>query len=513
MSAVNRRLFLGVGGAMFGSMAIGAEFEPARANLVVGDAVLNDIPADFNGFSVEKSQLADTSFYTADNQSLVALHRRLSPRGVLRIGGNTSEFCWWKATPDAIEPTIKAIGIGRADNWMPQHHVGITPKAVENLRGFLDACGWTCIWGLNFGTGTPERNAEEAAVVARILGPRLRNFQIGNEPDLYVTPDNLLRPAGWGFSNYVSEWVAIADAVSARVPEARFAGPDVSNRIEWIPEFAVEAQKRLGNRLVAISAHYYVGGPPSSPDMTIPHLLQRDPKVAAAMDIVAPAMRDTGLPFRMTEANSCYRGGKPGMSNTLAAALWGADYALYLASRGCTGLHFHGGPGAQIARSIGDKMPGARSSEEMEYAKRGSFYSPFAGTSGADFEARPLFYGMMLVEQFAGTKLLANRFDAGGINATAFAAKTADGLKIAVINKDGTRDLAVTVRAGTTTPSPTAVWRLAGSKLSSTTGITFAGSEVTSGSAEWSPSADRHALRQDGAILVPRASAVLVKMS
>jgi hypothetical protein len=501
MTAINRRFLLGIGGMMLSSAALGASAASGTAHLRIGSAALNDVPLDYNGFSVEKSQFADPSFYCADNKSLIALHRRLSTNAVLRIGGNTSEFCWWKASSDAAEPNINASGIGRADNWMPQHHVGITPQAVENLRAFLDACGWSCIWGLNFGTGTPALNAEEAAIVSKILGPRLRYFQIGNEPDLYMTSDNRLRPAGWGFGDYVAEWTAIAEAVSARVANAKFGGPDVSTKIDWVPLFTAAAQKRLGNRLVGISGHYYVGGPPSSPDMTIAHLLQRDPKVAATMDVIAPAVRSAGLPFRITEANSCYRGGKPGMSNTLAAALWGADYALYLASRGGKGIFFHGGPGQQIASSIGDKMPGAQSTEEMDYAKRGSFYSPFAGSPALGYEARPLFCGMMLVEQFAGTTLLANTLEAGNVNATAFVARTLTGLRIALINKEENRDLVVAIDANRPMTQRKPPLLLSGPGLAATGGISFAAH----------PTADGPALR-NGEIIVPRASALLMDL-
>ena len=34
----------------------------------------------------------------------------------------------------------------------------------------------------------------------------------------------------------------------------------------------------------------------------------------------------------MTEGNTCYRGGKPDVSDAFAAALWSADYSLLLAS-------------------------------------------------------------------------------------------------------------------------------------------------------------------------------------
>ena len=226
MYRLNRRVFLGSGLALAGGAAWGGSYADAHLKLRPS-RTLNTLPLDYNGFSVETAQLADPSYYDEGNTSCIALHRRLSPRGVLRLGGNTSEFCWWKTSADAQPPQIKSLGQGRDDNFMPQRFTAIAPRAVDNLRGFLDASGWTCIYGLNFGTGSPERDAEEAAYVAKALGPKLLYFQIGNEPDFYKDPNNLLRPPGWDFPDYLNEWVAIADAVVRRVPNAKFGGPDV----------------------------------------------------------------------------------------------------------------------------------------------------------------------------------------------------------------------------------------------------------------------------------------------
>ena len=50
-----------------------------------------------------------------------------------------------------------------------------------------------------------------------------------------------------------------------------------------------------------------------------------------------------GLLFRMTEGNSCFGGGKPGVSDAFASALWGADYMLTCALAGYCGVNLHGG--------------------------------------------------------------------------------------------------------------------------------------------------------------------------
>ena len=506
MRSFDRRTLLGGTVAFVGASAIGAARATVRLTLRPR-VPLNEIPRNYSGFSVETSQLADPEFFSPANVSFVALHRRLSSHGVLRIGGNSSEFCWWQATPGAQPPRITTPGQGRPDNWMPQGFTPITPKAVDNLRGFLDACGWQCIWGLNFGTGSPERDAEEAAYVANALGSRLLYFQIGNEPDFYRSPNNMLRPSGWDFPDYVREWTAIADAVTARVPDARFGGPDVGSSADWVVRFAQTLPAHMGNRLVGLSGHYYAEGPPDSPDANITNLLKPDPRIAERMNAIIPAARAAGLDFRMTEGNSCYRGGKPEMSNALASALWGGDYMLDMAARGCKGINFHGGLGKQISAGLGGHLAGARNAADVDSARLGTFYSPFAGNAAEGFSARPIFYGMMIAQQFSGATLFDNAFEPLGINATAYTAKTPQGgLLVAIFNKDASQDIQVEI-AGSSQKAATA-WRLQGPALDATTGITLAGAEIIPDTSNWHPRPETLSLERQ--FDIPRASAILL---
>ena len=84
---------------------------------------------------------------------------------MLRIGGNTGEFGWWKPTADSPEPehphTREVVGEPKA-SYYP-----VTPEAIRNLAAFLEAVGWTCLYGINMGTNTPARAADEAEFVAK----------------------------------------------------------------------------------------------------------------------------------------------------------------------------------------------------------------------------------------------------------------------------------------------------------------------------------------------------------
>src|SRR5215469_7425506 len=136
------------------------------------------MPIDFVGLSYEVQQLTDPSFFSAHNTGLIREFKALSSTGVLRLGGNTSEFAYWKPTPGSPEPQHPHI---REVTGEPKaQYYAVTAEAVRNLAVFLEATGWTCLYGIGMGTNTPERAANEGEFVAKTLGGNLQYFQIGN---------------------------------------------------------------------------------------------------------------------------------------------------------------------------------------------------------------------------------------------------------------------------------------------------------------------------------------------
>ncbi len=469
------------------------------------------VPQSFIGLSYEMAQLSEPTFFSAQHKDLVALFRRLSPSGVLRIGGNTSEFCWFQNTPETPAPKLHLPPGDLAQNWMPHRLFAIQPAAIDALAGFLDATGWTVIYGLNFGNSTPERAATEAAYVQQKLGRRLAFFQIGNEPDLYRNPANGTRPAGWGFEDYVREWLAFADAVSARVPQARFGGPDTAASSDWVIRFGDEVAPKLGKRLVALSGHYYAEGPPNDPSVTTERLLAGDPKVAqSARDIVRAADAHK-LVYRMSEGNSCYRGGKPGMSNAFASSLWAADYLLTLASLGCAGINLHGGDSRFLSAGLGDHNPGLAVAGNARQSAPNGFYTPIATEQGQLAEARPVYYGMLLAEEFAGATMLSLEPAQSGMLG-AYAAEKNGKTMIALVNKASFGDRDVLITADKPFHRATQ-WRLTGPALDATTGVEF-GRAVVSSDGTWNPRSEPLPVRNGALhVAVSAASAALIFLS
>lgn len=54
-------------------------------------------------------------------------------------------------------------------------------------------------------------------------------------------------------------------------------------------------------------------------------------------------------PLIFGECNSLYNQGRPGLSNTFGAALWGIDFNLYSASVGFKRVHMHMGTNYRVS--------------------------------------------------------------------------------------------------------------------------------------------------------------------
>lgn len=408
------------------------------------------VPEDFIGLSYEIQQLSDPSFFAPSNTGLIAQFRALTPHGVLRLGGNTSDVGWWKPTPESKQPPLPANVVLRTppgERSPMALSYAVTPEAVRNLRGFLDATGWRTLFGINLGTSTPERAAEEAVFVAKTLGPRLEYFQIGNEPDGFGR--RFRDKASWTADRYFDEWLAAANAVRKRVPGAKFGLPDTAGNPHWSTVIAdrlaaLAPQERP--RVAAVTHHYYFTGPPSNPRAQLDNLLKADPHVRSVAETTRAAAEKVGAKYRMTEGNSCYRGGKPGFSDVFGAALWAADYALTLASLGYAGVNLHGGGGKAVADSLGGTLPGEALMADPKAPHPRPFYTPIADMNGR-YVAEPVYFGLKFAQHFAGARMIPVDFAAGSVNATAYAAKLHDGrTAIAVINKDAGQSTRISVQ-------------------------------------------------------------------
>ena len=431
------------------SVGTAQQATPAKATLTVAAGSAGPVvPQDFIGLSYEAMQLEDPAFFSPANVGLVQQFRALAPHGVLRLGGNTSEFSWWK--PNASDaPPVRPKGVVDDGEPAPDTLFAITPKAIRALRGFLDATGWTCIYGLNLGYGTPAIDLPEAEFVYETLGPKLLSFQIGNEVDLFYR--HLRDKATWNVDTYLQQWLAIARAVQKACPRAVFGMPDVAADVTWLPQIA-ERWAAVPDKpnVKTLSHHYYVGGPPSNPEMNIAALLKRDPKVEEQAELATTAATRMGVKVRMTEGNTCYQAGKDGVSDVYASALWSATYLFTLMQYGYSGVNLHGGSGHATAVSVGNRFRGEELMADRNLPHPKPFYTPIAnvgtlagsGTEGklsADYTLEPVGYGMKFASAFAGCTIVPVTLTQPGEqrNVVAFAAKRVDGKTlVAILNKE-----------------------------------------------------------------------------
>jgi hypothetical protein len=371
------------------------------------------IPRDFVGLSFERAQLSNPGYFSAENTGLVRLIRRLSPAGNLRLGGSSGEHTDYIG--DETRPPPFEI-FGPEHNKTMKQGMFVSTAALRTLRGFLDATGWNCLYGLNLAHATPEQAAREAADVQRILGPRLLALQIGNEPDAFR---NRFRPAEWGPQDFLMEWDRFHTAIAAAAPGVKFAGPDISNKLDYLTAFAGVAHRYPD--VIMLTGHYYAMGPAGSPDATLDQLMEPEPKTTtlklAGVETVQKAAQTAGLPYRMAEGNSCWDGGKIGISDVHAAAIWGADTMLRFAQRGWIGVNWHGGGNGN--------------------------YSPIVGTPSKGFVRRPLYYGMQFAQLLDGGTFLDTDVTTADPYLGYYALRQAGRTRIVVINK---RDTPVTIQ-------------------------------------------------------------------
>jgi hypothetical protein len=431
------------------------------------------VPSTFLGLSFEASNLPALSAASRTG-NLVALLRSLGT-GVIRIGGNTADdAASW--SPDGI---IKPA-------WA---RVVIDPAMLDGLATLVNASGWKIILTLNLAHYDPVAAAAEAAAAEQRLGPALLGVAIGNEPDDYVVKQ--LRPTGWGPPGYGFELQAYRSAILAAAPQISFVGPDSSSRD---PSWEATYRQALDPSL--ITNHYYAvdgchGQPPGSA-LLAPSTLANE---AHALSNFVSSAHLEGLAARVDETNSVSCGGKAPLSDSFESALWGSIYIPQAIWAGESGVNFH-----TTLRAC-DGYAG---------------YSPIcaAGHGSLQFEARPLWYSLLLTHNLVGSSPLAATVT-GDRFVSAAAVRTQSGrFRLLLVNR-GTHATKVAIRVAGRRLRNGWVVRLSAPSLLASSGVTLGGTTV-SANGTWGWAHRLPQARSTGGRLVlklPRYSAALIAAS
>jgi len=173
------------------------------------------------------------------------------------------------------------------------------------------------------------------------------DFSLGNEPDLYYLPNysSLAKPQSDEEAAAVNLYLQVAAYLQQALGGAPVQGPELANPAHWQRELPrVIAQ--LHEQTVGI--HLYPLTACTSPKaVTIGGLLSaRAANAARRFAWVVADANAAQLPAIVSEANSASCGGRGGVSDSPAAAVWAVRFVLAALETGFREVRFHfsGGP-------------------------------------------------------------------------------------------------------------------------------------------------------------------------
>lgn len=460
------------------------------------------VPRSFAGFSMEWNSVPD---YIGSGGVVNPIFQRLTGwlangangAPTLRFGGESTDHTWWNPTGQPKPPGIVT---------------DLDPAWVAQLNQWVTAARTPLVLGLNMGLGDPQYPAAAAAALRAGLPPNfIRNFELGNEPDLYATARaysvgrnvrvrQRKRPEGYGYNQYRREVNEHVAAIHPAAPDVDLAGGGfASGSWDDLQGSILSAQPSVRTW----SAHAY---PLQTCDKNIRRRggLRYIPKLLApnAYSSIVDRMRHLvavaasyGAVVQVSEMNSAICGGLRGVSDTMASALWGTDMLFGLAEAGVRNVDLH--------------------------TWTGSIYGPIDwrrenGQTVA--KVRPLFYAMLLFNRATppGSKLLAVGPNAGGARLKTWGTIDRAGTRrFVAINKDHRlgRRLVLTLPPGVARRAT--VERLSAPGAKSENNVTFGGRGWGGTTSDGKPKGKRVIERvrlANGQIrlIIPRASAALI---
>jgi hypothetical protein len=432
-------------------------------------ARLTRIPTSFLGISTEYWALPQWAHSLPILYRVLAMVHGPGPL-MLRIGGDSADRSFWAPR-----------------HRLPRWAYGTGPAWLREVARIVRHADVRIILDLNLITGTPSADARWARAALRALPPHsIAGFEIGNEPDLYIrwlwaariatravvrTLPREISPA-----RYASAFLAYRAALSSVAPHVPLLGPalaDPSSHIRYVRHLLAGPHPGL----TAVTVHLYPysacahPGRPAFP--TIPRLLawRATAGIARGLRSALRLARTAQLPLRLTELNSVTCGGRPGVSNSFATALWAPSALFALARAGVASADIH--------------------------VRADAINAAFALTRGG-LSARPLLYGMIAFERTLGPdpQLVALHLaNVAGRTVTAWAVRSGhDELRLLVLDT-GPHPIPIALSLPATTPAT--AQRLIAPSLASTGHVTIGG--------QWLGADGRWRGRPQTATIVPEA--------
>jgi hypothetical protein len=462
------------------------------------------LASNFLGLALEFNEIPELAGATPESVDPVfaRLLKNLDPTGrrIIRIGGQSTDRAWWP-----VPGMSKPIGVTYS----------LTPSWATAARTFAQATDAKLLLGVNLEANrTRIAQVEGAEFLKRIGEQNIDALEIGNEPDLYP-----LIPWYLNLNGHPMPWYSHAgtpvfsraptyspqdflqefDRTVKVLPRLPLAGPETGTP-PWIDAFDRLLSPRSQVRM--LTSHVYglnqcITDPTSPQYPSVPNLVSeiasRGP-VAGISPYVALAHRD-GARYQIDEMGSISCNGRPGVSNTLASALWVMDSLFTIAGDGVDGVNLH------------------------TYTNSVNGLFDFARTHGTwQGVVHPLYYGALMFAQAApaGSRLV--RIIAGSqTSMRAWATLAPDHrTRVLVINDSLTSSALALIRAPGGA-GPAALERLRARNAYATGGITLGGESFgTPTTTGVLPAAVHQVVSRRGgtyAVRLPAGSAALLTLS
>lgn len=446
------------------------------------------VPRSFLGLSTEYWSIPSFERHpSAFDNVLTLIHARGEGPVILRVGG------------DSADRTFVAQDVRRRERWMFE----TTPAWFRALRAVVRATGARVIVDLNLVTGSAAMAAQEARQTEAAL-PRgsVVGFEVGNEPDIYShhywawatsagRANAGLLPRRFTPTTYAREFQAYRSAIWGVAPNVPLIGPVIANpkrNLDWVSTLLDLPHEGLG----MVSVHRYPYSACARRDSrafpTISRVLSEKASTGLARSVLAAVRlaHRAGLPLRVTELNSVTCGGREGVSNAFATALWAPDALFEMLRAGVNGVNVH--------------------------VRQNKINAAFL-MRRAGLQARPLLYGLALFARALGpgAGLVDTHVRAlPSLNLKAWAVRLRSGdLHVVLIDK-GPHPVRVDLRVSGA--GPAMIQRLLAPSVFSRGGVTLAGQSLgTDGSWHGRRVTEVSARSARGyELLVPRFSAALV---
>ncbi|MGN6870130.1 MAG: glycosyl hydrolase family 79 C-terminal domain-containing protein [Solirubrobacteraceae bacterium] len=450
------------------------------------------VPSSFFGISTEYWTLPlferDTPAF---ERVLSLLHVSGDGPLMLRIGGDSADHSFWSPRGQK----------------MPDWAYALTPAYLARLRALVERDRVKLIVDLNLLTDSPLTAAAWArAAETSLPHGSIAGFEIGNEPDLYerrywadMTARSPLvtRPMPLDLTPaiYVEDFATYAHVLGEGSPDIPLVGPAVGHPrlgLPFISALIGAERPELG----MVTGHLYpyskcAKNPKSSSYPTVARVLSRHATSAFATDLSSAVAlaHQAGLKFRLTEFNSVTCGGKAGVSNTFATALWAPD-ALFTAMRaGVDGANLH--------------------------VRDDTYNAPFT-IDGSGLHPRPLLYGLEMFTRTLGPQAQLVRLHlaaARSLNLSAWAVQVKGHILHVLLIDKGSRTVRVDLRLPTHATGT--VQRLLAASPYSRSGVTLDGQQLNY-AGDWTGTRRTETIapgaRGGYELTVPRRSAALMSV-